>query len=62
MGVHSNKYITTTVDIIRTIITVDIMRIEYTDMVVGIIIETESARRPTNSRRMAATPAWRSGA
>jgi hypothetical protein len=45
MSVHSNKYTTTTVDIIRTIIMVDIMPIEHTDMVVGIIIETESTRR-----------------
>jgi hypothetical protein len=41
MGIQSNKYITTTVDIIRTATTIDIMRTVYTDMVIGIIIEQE---------------------
>jgi hypothetical protein len=41
MDVQSNKYITTTVDIIRTTTTIDIMRTAYTDMVIGVIIEQE---------------------
>jgi hypothetical protein len=39
MGLHSNKFTTTTADIIHTATTIDIMRIEYTDMAIGIIIE-----------------------
>jgi hypothetical protein len=39
MGVYSNKYITTTVDIIRTTITMDIMRTAFTGMGIGVIIE-----------------------
>ena len=39
MGLHLNKYITTTVDITHTATTIDIMRIEFIVTVIGIIIE-----------------------
>ena len=39
MDLHLNKYITTTVDIIGTAITIDITRIELIATVIGVIIE-----------------------
>jgi hypothetical protein len=39
MGLHQNKYITTMVDITRTVITIDITRVEFIATVIGIIIE-----------------------
>jgi hypothetical protein len=38
MGIQSNKYTTITVAIIRIATTVDIMLIEFIDMVIGVII------------------------
>jgi hypothetical protein len=39
MGIQSSKYTTTAADFIRIVTTIDIMRVEYTDMVIGIIIK-----------------------
>jgi hypothetical protein len=47
MGPHSNKYITTMVDITHTTTTIDIMRIEFTATVIGIIIENWDRLRST---------------
>src|ERR1700719_5251073 len=44
MGLQLKKYITTTVDITHTAITIDIMRIEFIVTVIGIIIEIEQGR------------------
>lgn len=41
ISLHSSKYITTTVDIIDTIIAIDIMRIESTATATGVIIERD---------------------
>ena len=46
VGLHSNKYITTTVDITHTAITIDIMRIEFIVTVIGIIIEIGRDKLP----------------
>jgi hypothetical protein len=47
MGFHSNKHITTTVDITHTTTTIDIMRIGFTATVIGIIIENQDRMRST---------------
>ena len=46
MGLHLNKYITTTVDITHTATTIDIMRIEFIITVIGIIIEIGRNKLP----------------
>ena len=46
MGLHFNKYITTTVDITHTATTIDIMCIEFIVTVIGIIIEIGRDKLP----------------